>query len=201
MAILEHEVRSVSDAAVTGLNRRLFSRREYQAMAKAGIFDGQRVELIEGEIIEMAPIGDAHAAVAEPLVDLLKAAFGQGFTVRNQAPIALGSSRKPSEPQPDIAVAAGSWRDYVSRKPRVVEIRLVVEIADSSLKNDRKTKAALYAAAGVAEYWIVNLIDKQLEVHREPTAGVYSSIDYYRPGEFVTPLNATGSVSITDFIP
>ena len=201
MAILEHEVRSVSDAAITGLSRRLFSRREFRIIAEAGVFEGQRLELIEGEIIEMAPIGFGHAALTQHLGELLSAAVGEGYTTRNQAQIALTGDPFPSEPQPDIVVAIASWRDYLSRYPRPEDIRLVVEIADSSLKNDRKTKAALYASSDIPEYWIVNLIDKQLEVHRTPEAGAYRSMAILKPAEFATPLHVVGSVAVRDIIP
>jgi Uma2 family endonuclease len=201
MAILEHEVRSVSDATITGLNRRLLSRQEYQKIADTGIFDGQRIELIEGEIVEMAPIGNPHAAVTHPMAVLLEAAFGPGFTARNQVPIALGSDTLPSEPQPDTAVVVGSWRDYVSRQPVASDVRLVVEVADSTLTDDRNTKAALYATAGIPEYWIVNLVDSVLEVYRKPANGKFGFIAVFKPGDHVTPLFARTSVAVSDFMP
>lgn len=201
MPILEHEVRSVSNAGVTGLSRHLFSRPEYHRMAEAGVFDGQRVELIEGEVIQMAPIGFEHAAVTDPLGDLLKAAFGPGFAVRNQNPIALGGESRPSEPQPDIAVAVGTWRDYKSGHPKAQDIRLVVEVADSSIDGDRNTKTSLYASAGIPEYWIVNLADRTLEVRTEPANGMYRSTTIHQADSIVKPQFASGSVRVGDFMP
>jgi len=201
-AILEHEVRSTFESSVTGLHRHLFTRDEYYTMADAGLFRDKRVELIEGEIIEMAPIGDPHAAVTEPTYDILREAFGAGFSIRNQAPIAIGPDYKPSDPQPDVAVVVGTWRDYLSHKPGPDDIKLIVEVSDSSLKDDRTIKATLYASAGIVEYWIVNLVDSQLEVHRQPTETGYASVTIYRTTETVEPLFAPGkSVLVGNFIP
>jgi Uma2 family endonuclease len=170
MAILEHEIRSEPNAYKTGMKRRLFTRQEYRTMGESGIFDDQRVELIEGEIVEMAPVGYGHATVTDPLGVLLRTAFGSDFTIRTQVPVAL-AGRRPSEPQPDIAVVIGSWRDYRTRTPSQQDIKLVVEVADSSLQGDRTVKAALYAEAKIPDYWIVNLIDTTLEVYRDPVGG------------------------------
>jgi len=171
-------------------------------MASAGAFDSMRVELIEGVIIQMAPIGDTHAAVTHPLAVILEAAFGSGFTARNQAPIALGEDSKPSEPEPDVAIVSGNWRDYLSRKPGPQDIKLIVEIAESTLATDRSIKGALYASAGIPEYWIVNLVDIRLEVYRGPTSSGYALTQIYRSGETVELLLAPGKiVAVADFMP
>jgi Uma2 family endonuclease len=202
MAILEHEVRSAAEPNATGLNRHLYTRDEYYRVAEAGVFDQSRVELIEGEIIEMAPMGDSHAAIPEPLVVILQAAFGPSASVRNQMPVRLGDDARPSEPEPDIAVVAGTWRDYLSRKAGSADIKLLVEIADSTLAYDWRVKAALYAAAGVPEYWIVNLVDVQLEIHRDPSATGYRTILIRKSGESVEPLLAPNkTIAVADFMP
>lgn len=202
MAILEHEIRATAKSSVTGLHRHLFTRDEYYSMAEAGVFGDKRLELIEGEIIEMAPIGPSHAAITDPLAAILRDVFGPGFTVRTQVPVSLGVDPRPSDPQPDVAVVTGSWRDYTGRNPRPQEIKLLVEVADTTLSDDRSVKSTLYAASGVPEYWIVNLVDGQLEVHRDPTESGYVSVKIYRPDETVEPLFSDGkSVTIYDFMP
>ena len=199
MAILEHEVRSGRFHSIT-LQRHLFTRDEYHALSD--ILRDRHVELLEGEIIEMAPIGPSHAAITQPLTDLIAKAFGPGFSVRSQTPVALGDERNASEPEPDVAVVAGSWRDYLSRQPGPADIKLIVEIADSSLSYDRTIKAALYATAGIPEYWIVNLLERQLEVYREPGEAGYAAVSNYLAGGSVEPLFAPGSnVVVTDFMP
>lgn len=201
MAILEHDVRS-AESLITSLHRHLFTREQFYLLGDAGVFADKRVELIEGEIVEMAPIGLPHAAVTHPLAVILEAAFGAGFTVRNQVPIALGEPNRPSDPQPDIAVVVGHWRDYISREPIASDVRLIVEIADSSLTDDRKIKGALYAASGIPEYWIVNLVDRQLEVYREPVDGRYTTTSIYAAGDSLEPLHAPGSsVAVANFMP
>ena len=202
MAILEHEVRSSSDAGLSGSRRCLFTRDDYYTMGKAGVFTDKRVELIEGEIIEMAPIGPPHAAITHPLAVLLEAAFGPDFTLRTQVPITLGDATNPSEPEPDIVVATGSWRDYLTRHPNQNDIQLIVEISDSTLAYDRTIKARLYSDAQIPEYWIVNLVDAHIEVHRQPTESGYAEVVVYRAGDSVEPLLATGrSFTVDEVLP
>ena len=202
MAILEHELRFASEAVLTGLHRHLLARDEYDAMVNAGAFKDSRIELIEGEIVEMAPIGDAHAALNDPIAMLLRAAFGNGFTVRTQAPIALGDDARPSAPQPDVTVALGHWQDYLSRKPVPNDICLVLEIADTTLSTDRSVKAALYGSAGITEYWIVNLNDRQIEAHRTPCETGYTDVTVFQAGGHIEALRLPGTrMAVSDFLP
>jgi Uma2 family endonuclease len=178
-----------------------WSRAEYDRMIDAGIFEpGQRVELIDGEIIAMTPQNGPHAMAVRLMQRALDAGFGVGFDVRSQLPLALG---RKSEPEPDIVVVAGSPRDY-PRHPTTA--LLVVEVADTSLAYDRKTKGPLFARAGIAEYWIVNLVDRIVEVYREPveTPGgwSYRLIARYGDGETLSPLARPGVViSVADLLP
>ena len=200
MAILEHELRSATNAAI-GLRRHLTSRDEYYAMVAAGVYGDRRLEMIEGEIVETAPIGPGHASISHPLAKLLETAFGHQFTVRNQVPISLGDDDFPSEPQPDLAVVTGNWKDYRKRHPRPSEIKLVVELADSSLAEDRTIKASLYAAAGIPEYWIVNLVENCVLVHLGPTVAGYTDIKTYSVGDAITPLLAqANAIVLADFL-
>jgi Uma2 family endonuclease len=170
-------------------------------MALAGGFQDRRVELVEGEIIDMAPIGEAHAAVTDPLAEVLRAAFGPGFAVRTQAPIALGDDSKPSEPQPDIAVVVGSWRDYLTRTPGPADIRLIVEISDTTLVADQTIKFCLYASADIPEYWIVHIPDACIEVYREPGAIGYASKSTFSAGNVISPIAADKTVPVGEFLP
>ena len=192
MAILEHEIRSAANSAVTPLRRHFPSRDEYYRMVSARVFGDMRLELIEGEIVEMAPIGPEHAYINYPLARLLENAFGADFALRIDVPISLGMDDRPSEPQPDIAVVKGAPQDYRTRHPRASEIALVVEISDSTLTEDRTVKAALYSSAGIPEYWILNLVDHWIEVLRTPGESGYSSLSKYEIGDVIEPLSAPG---------
>jgi Uma2 family endonuclease len=139
-----------------------WTRTEYQQMLDLGWFVDRHVELIEGDILESLPMRNAHAVSLKLTEDVLAAAFGPGHWVRSQLPLAVSEF---SEPLPDLAVVPGKPRDYAEHPKTAL---LVVEIGDSTLAYDRKQKSGLYAAAGLAEYWIVNLVDRQLEIHMAP---------------------------------
>lgn len=141
-----------------------WSREEYDRMIEAGIFaPGERVELIDGEIVEMSPQNSAHTTAVRLTEDALRTAFGLGFDVRTQMPLALDLY---SEPEPDVAVVPGSPRDYRDAHPTTA--LLVVEVADTTEVYDRAQKGSLYARAGVADYWLLNLRERRLEVYRDP---------------------------------
>jgi Uma2 family endonuclease len=140
-----------------------WTREELFKMWAMGILEGQRVELIDGEVIEMNPLSSAHATAVTLASYSLREIFGKGWVVRIQNPLSLGIH---SEPHPDIAVVTGQVRDFKDEHPTTA--KLIVEIADSSLAYDRSRKAALYAEKQIPEYWIVNLQDRLLEVYRHP---------------------------------
>jgi Uma2 family endonuclease len=140
---------------------RRWTTNEYHRLAEGGWFQDQRVQLIEGEILQMAPPGHSHVKAIQRVHDALKAAFGPRHWIRIQSPLrSLGDS----EPEPDLAVAEHGMDAYQDHPTTAL---LVVEVADSSLRLDRR-KAGLYAASGIAEYWIVNLIDRRVQVFRQP---------------------------------
>jgi len=143
---------------------RRWKRAEYDRLITSGFFQpGDPVELVGGQLIVAEPQGSYHFAAIRAVEETLRMAFGPGWDVRSQGPVALDEE---SEPEPDVAVVRGSFRDYVAEHPsRPV---LVVEVSESSLALDREHKGSLYARAGLADYWIVNLIDRVLEVYREP---------------------------------
>jgi Uma2 family endonuclease len=178
---------------------RRWTRDEYYQIADLGFFQDQRVELIEGEIIEMAPQKDVHAGVTGLVQRALENAFDVGYWVRVQLPLHFTNI---SEPEPDIAVVQGGPRDYIGTgHPRTA--LLVVEVSEATLRFDRGKKARLYAAAGIAEYWIVNLIDKCVEVHRFPGGDAYTDIKPYKSGESISPLNAAqgAAAAVLDILP
>ncbi len=155
------------------LSRHRFSMDQFQEMARAGILaDNARVELIDGDLIDMAPIGSRHGSA----VALLTRTFvRQGGDVVVWAQSAIGLSPS-SAPQPDIAILTPQARAYRDALPGAGDILLVIEVAESSLGYDRLVKGALYARHGIREYWLVNLPDRALEVHHTPEMGVFRSV-------------------------
>jgi Uma2 family endonuclease len=176
----------------------LWSRADYDRLVASGVFGpGDRVELLEGEIIELSPEKSRHAATVDLALEALRRAFGASHTIRVQHPLAVSIA---SEPQPDLAVVPGTARDYVDQHP--VSAVLVVEVSDTSLDYDRTKKARVYAQAGIADYWIVNLVEGVLEVHRDPGGEGYRTIVRLRLGETVSPLAASAStVAVGDLLP
>ena len=143
---------------------RRWTRQEYENLVAAGFFHPEeRLELIDGKIIQMTPQGSRHATAIRLVEDALRTAFGPGFDVRVQMPLALDPD---SEPEPDIAVVIGEPRDYREGHPKTAV--LIVEVSDATVSYDREEKAGLYARAGISDYWILNLIDRCLEIHRNP---------------------------------
>ena len=169
---------------------RNFSRRDYDNMIRAGIIgEDEHVELIGGRIVAMSPEDPAHAGAIDLCADALRRAFGPEHTVRVQHPLAVAAA---DEPEPDIAVVLGGPRDHLTEHPH--HALLIVEVAESSLAYDRGDKASLYARAGFADYWIVNLIDRRLEVRRDPTPAGYRSIVSLSPGDEIAPLAAPAAL-------
>ncbi len=184
---------------------RRFTRREYDRLVEGGFFrEGDRVELLAGQLMVAEPQGARHLAAVHLAADALRRAFGDGWYVRVQGPIALDDE---SEPEPDLAVVAGGPRDHAAAHP--ARPALVVEVAEWSLATDRRDKAGLYARAGIADYWIVNLAESVLEVHRgpAPAAGAphgftYREVRRLPVGERVVPLAAPrAAVAIADLVP
>ena len=153
-----------------------FSVDDYHRLAAAGVLaGGQRVELIEGCVFDMAPIGAPHATSVQKTLaafwNLPLASLPTGWHIRVQQPLTLGRS----EPQPDLAIVRRTPDDYSARHPGAGDVALVIEVADASLAFDRGQKLAAYAAEGIAEYWIVDVIRRQIEVHRHPESDAQAS--------------------------
>ncbi|MGA2499510.1 MAG: Uma2 family endonuclease [Tepidisphaeraceae bacterium] len=151
-----------------------WSRQAYYALAADGIWAGRRVQLIRGEIIEMPPQGHLHFVAIARAARLLEGIFGPAHWIRTQAPLDISDE---SVPEPDVAVTEHPIEHYSSHPTTAL---LVVEVSDSSLRLDRE-KAELYAAAGIQEYWIVNLVDRQLEVYRHPSPAAGDIPAAYQP--------------------
>jgi Uma2 family endonuclease len=154
--------------------RHRLTRRDYYRMGEAGILgSNDRVELLEGQLVDMSPIGPRHAIVTENLMELLVTAFADLARVRCQDPVVLDDG---SESQPDIALVQRPWHGYPHTHPGPDDIFLLVEVADSSLDFDRMVKLELYARAGIQEVWIVDLTTDLVLVHRGPSGGGYGSV-------------------------
>ena len=152
--------------------RRLLTVDEYHRMGEAGVFtEDDRVELIEGELVALVPIGSEHVAATNALNRLLVLAVGDRGIVSVQSPVRL---TQRSEPQPDFAVLKP--RDYRTTLPRPEDTMLAVEVANTSLDYDRTVKLVLYASSGIPEMWIVNLAAGKVEVYRSPAGDQYASV-------------------------
>lgn len=175
-----------------------WSRAEYERMAEAGVFEPDvRLELIDGEILTLPPQSTRHFTAIQLAEAALGEAFGAGYHVRPQGPLAIDGR---SEPEPDIAVVTGSPRNYAAAHPRTAV--LVLEVADSSLGFDRVAKKRLYARNGIPEYWILDLTQERLEVFREPRDDDYSYFETHGKTGTVTPLAAPNAViGIADLLP
>ncbi len=190
----------------------LWTRAEYHQMAEAGIFQNRRVQLIEGQVVEMSPVAEAgrspltsrHAAAIDLVVEIFRQSLGMGTYIRQQKPLILSEI---SEPEPDIAVVRGSIRDYTQQHP--TEALLVLEVSDSTLRYDQQIKSSLYAKAGLTEYWIVNLVNDLLEVYRDPSQDSesvygfsYSSKLVLTSQDSIVPLNFPDVViQVRDLLP
>lgn len=152
-------------------------------MAAAGLFgEDDRVELVEGEVIDMAPIGSRHAACVDRLTRLLVSRLGERAIVRVQSPVRMGDL---SEPQPDVAVLAPRGDFYAAAHPGPADVLVVVEVADSTLGWDRGVKVPLYARAGMAEAWVVDLAAEAVEVSRSPGPDGYAEMRRAGRGEWL----------------
>lgn len=168
------------------ITKRHFNITEYYRMAEAGILsEDDRVELIEGEIIKMTPIGSRHAGCVSRLNNLLNRLVGEAAIVNVQNPLRLSNF---SEPQPNIALLKPRDDFYSDAHPTPNDVLLIIEVSDKSLEYDRDVKLPLYAAASIPELWLVNLIKDMIEIYREPQDGMYREVRYVTRGETVGPL-------------
>lgn len=176
----------VESTAEVELTRYRFTVAEYMRMAEAGLFgENSRVELIWGEVVEMSPIYIGHTSTVKRLIRLLTKILDERIILGVQDPVQLSDD---SMPQPDIAVLRPRDDFYSEQQPGRDDILLLIEVADSSLRYDRRVKSKLYGAAGITDYWIVNLPERQIEVYREPRPNGYRTVTTYASGETLSPL-------------
>lgn len=174
--------------------RRKFTIDEYHRLVDLGFFtENDRIELIRGEIIEMAPKRTPHSVCNSTLFGELYRLLYDRANIRGQEPITLPSN---SEPEPDVVVANKKDDNYLSAHPTVADIILVIEISDSSLIYDKETKLPLYAEAGINNYWIINLVDNRLEVYRNPFSDNRGEFGY-RNTSIILP---SEKISIPNFV-
>jgi len=184
---------------------RRFTRAEYERLIDLGVFQpGEEIELIGGELMVAEPQGAPHYTAIRKTAKALEAAFGPGWEVRTEGPIGLDDE---SEPEPDVAVVPGAPDDYARAHPS--RPALTVEVAESSLALDRQRKGSLYARAGLPDYWVLNLVDRVLEVYREPAPDSaapfgwrYGRSEVFEASARVTPLAAPGSsIPVSQLLP
>ena len=183
----------------------LWTRAEFTQVQELGWFNGERVELIFGRVYRKLAMSPLHAWGLCASVEALTALFGSGFDVRQQAPLVLATD---GEPLPDLVVVPGSWRDY-AQHPTQDDVILLIEVSDSTLNIDCNEKAALYARAGIGDYWLLNLQNRTLEVRREPDAQTdallgwtYRSLTVYTEAQTVAPLARPGAaIRVADLLP
>lgn len=188
----------MNDAALAPARHRL-TVYDYHRMADAGIFgEDDRIELIDGDLIDMAPIGSDHAAVVNRLTEAFVLACAGRAIVSIQNPVRIDES---SEPQPDVAILRRRDDFYAtSGHPGPADILLLVEVADSSLRFDRTVKLPLYARAGIAELWIVDLQRRILDAYRRPAGDGYDEVTMHQPGNLVALVLAPEIVVRLDLV-
>jgi len=164
-----------------------FSVAQYQQMERGGLFGPDRVELLDGYVVRKGLMNPPHAVSLERVGDELRARLPAGYCLRTEKDVTLAGS----QPQPDAAVASGSRDDYAQRHPGPADLALLVEVADTTLEEDRTSKLQLYARNRITVYWIVNIPDRQIEVYTRPVAGRNPR---YRDVQILAP---TDSVSVT----
>ena len=167
------------------LKRRRFTSEEYHQMTEAGILgEDDRVELIEGEIVEMTPIGHRHAACVKRINQAFSRLFWDVSVVSVQDPIRLGDD---SEPEPDLALLRLRADFYASGHPGPEDVTLLVEVAESSADPDRRVKVPMYGRSGIPEVWLVDLEQRTVTSYRDPMPDGYRTVQVHRRGESIAP--------------
>jgi Uma2 family endonuclease len=187
-----------------GVCERTWTKEEYYRLGELGFFRGQRVELIGGQLMVMSPQGPPHMGLISTIARVLDGLFAPHFYARQQGPIDLGAT---TEPEPDIAVVVCPRQSYLTVHP--THAHLIIEIGDSTLTYDRGRKASLYASAGIADYWIVNLVTPQVEVYRDPVPDAaepfghrYTRRADHLAGDTVSPLALPAAlIPVVDLLP
>jgi Uma2 family endonuclease len=194
------EIKAVMQSTETNLQLRLWTVEEYHRMAEAGIFAAdERVELLEGRIIWIIAKGTAHRSAVVRTDYLLKKRLENRACVSSQEPVKLNDR---SEPEPDISVAKIDPLDYADHHPTPSEIYLIIEVADSSLKLDCETKAKSYSLAEIKDYWVLDVVKRELHVFRKPTQQGYKIEEIIGEDGTVSPLAFPDlQIAVSDMLP
>jgi Uma2 family endonuclease len=180
---------------MTVLKTYRFSVDEYHRMGEAGIFsEDDRVELLAGAVVEMSPIGPLHAVTVNRLTALFSSRLGTRAIIGIQNPLLLRD--EDSEPQPDVLLLRPRADFYSHAHPQAHDVYLVIEVADTSLEADRDVKFPIYARAGVAESWLLDVSAERLEVYRQPTSDGYQEVRLLQRGDAVA-LQAFPDLALT----
>lgn len=172
---------------------------EYHRMGDVGLLnEDSRIELIDGELIEMAPIGSPHGGNVNRFIRLFSRVVGNQAIVAAQNPVALGGY---SEPEPDIALLRWRADDYELSHPHPEDVLLLIEVSDSTLRYDRDVKVPLYAKSGIPEVWLLDLQNRQLEIYREPINGEYQQRDCRRTGKIAPILCLDAVINLAEVFP
>jgi Uma2 family endonuclease len=172
-----------------------YTVEDYYRMGETGVLaPGDRTELIEGEIVDMPPIGSEHAFVVTRLTERLVRAADESAEVRVQAPVRF---MPRSEPQPDLALVKRAGNAYRNGHPVADDVLLLIEVSDSTLRYDLSTKARLYATNGIREYWVVDLVNRRLVRHRAPAGRSYTHVDEVTRGPLPLP-TLVAEISLAD---
>ncbi|WP_341732983.1 Uma2 family endonuclease [Microcoleus sp. EPA2] len=179
---------------------RKWTVEEYHKLGEIGFFNPEeRVELIAGNIIQMSAKGTAHTSATRRTASVLRNLLGDRAAVYTQDPIALDDN---SEPEPDITLVIIDPLDYATHHPTPSEVYLIIEVADSSLTYDRQVKAKIYARSGIADYWVLNVNDRQLHVFREPAENGYQSELILGENGSISPLHFPAvNIAIPEMLP
>jgi Uma2 family endonuclease len=184
----------------TLFTKKLFTVDEYHRMVDAGILrEGDRVELINGEVLTMSPIGLGHMAALDRATRLFVTRLGESAIVRVGGSVRLDSF---NEPQPDLVVLRAKEDFYLSGAAAIADIYLIVEVSDSSLRFDLAVKAGLYAERGIVEYWVVDVESDVLIAHSEPSSNSFRTVHHYHRGDVITPsLLPTCRMEVSSLLP
>jgi Uma2 family endonuclease len=189
----------------TPVRTKRWTRDQYERAIECGIFhENERLELLDGVLVVKEPQGEPHAAAVDLVALALRRAFGEGWLVRQQVHFVSG---RLSRPEPDVYVVQGSPRDYAQVAP--TRPALIVEVSQSRLTFDRRRKAAIYARAGIQDYWIVNLVESVVEIRRDPgrlggppRLWSYGSEETFRVPAVIVPLAAPHArIAVADLLP
>ena len=187
--------------AAAALPRKRFSRQEVDRLLEAGFFEGQRYELIDGDLIDKMGQNPPHASAIQLIVDLLVSLLGRG-RVRCQSPMEVSDEdRERTLPEPDVVILCEAKPDFRKRHPRADEVLLVIEVSDTTTNFDLSRKTVLYAKAGVREYWVLDLNRRMLVVNREPDGSTYRLTKRFFEADTVSLEGGEVTVHMADILP